>query len=196
VAGVGFEGGHEGAAVEADAGAGVLRGEADGDEAGDAVGAAGRCATTSAMKGCQLRMPDVDAERMAGGGERLPRAVGLGEGPAGERRSFGAGRFAETDLGVAVLQLFDDLVREGAAAGDLGEVFGHLAEDVGGSVGEKKDGCGRALPSSSREAMRWSRSWRKKMVAGTMRNMTPPQAPAVHMKGMLARNPAVGPLMM
>ena len=39
-----------------------------------------------------------------------------------------------------MLEFFHNFVREGAAAGDFGEVFGHLAEDVGGSVGEQKDG--------------------------------------------------------
>ena len=39
-----------------------------------------------------------------------------------------------------MLEFFDDFVREGAAAGDLGEVFGHLAEDVGRAVGEEEDG--------------------------------------------------------
>ena len=34
------------------------------------------------------------------------------------------------------------------------------------------------------------------MVAGTSRNMTPPQAAAVHPKAMLARYPAVGPTKM
>jgi hypothetical protein len=43
-------------------------------------------------------------------------------------------------LGIAVLKFFHNFTREGAAAGDLGEVFGHLAEGVGGSMGEEKDG--------------------------------------------------------
>ena len=43
-------------------------------------------------------------------------------------------------MGVAVLEFGDDRGREGAAAGDFGEVFGHLAEDVGGAVGEEEDG--------------------------------------------------------
>ena len=79
---------------------------------------------------------------MAGGGEGLLEQVGLGEGPAREGRGFDAGGIAQADLGVAVLEFFDHFVREGAAAGDFGEVFGHLAEDVGSSVGEEKDGGG------------------------------------------------------
>ncbi len=44
---------------------------------------------------------------------------------------------------IAVLQLGDDFGREGAAAGDFGEVFGHLAEGVGRAVGEEEDGGSR-----------------------------------------------------
>jgi len=39
-----------------------------------------------------------------------------------------------------VLELGDDRRRERAAAGDFVEVLGHLAEDVGGAVGEEEDG--------------------------------------------------------
>lgn len=53
---------------------------------------------------------------------------------------FGSALFPEADLGVAVLEFFDDFCGEGAASGDFAEVFGHLAEDVGGSVGEEEDG--------------------------------------------------------
>jgi hypothetical protein len=83
----------------------------------------------------------VDAEGMAGRGEGGLKGAGLGEGPTGERRRLGAGGVAEADLGIAVLKFFHNFTREGAAAGDLGEVFGHLAEGVGGSMGEEKDGC-------------------------------------------------------
>ena len=83
---------------------------------------------------------DVDGERRAGRGERGFERASLGERPAGERRRLLAGGFAEANLGVAVLQLLDHFVRQGAAASDLGEVFGHLAEDVGGSVSEQEDG--------------------------------------------------------
>jgi hypothetical protein len=41
-----------------------------------------------------------------------------------------------------VLEFGDDFGGEGAAAGDFGEVFGHLAEGVGGAVGEEEDGGG------------------------------------------------------
>jgi hypothetical protein len=67
--------------------------------------------------------------------------MALGDGPLGEWRGFDAGCFAEADLGVAVLQFFDDFLREGAASGDFAKVLGHLVEDVGGSVGEEKDGA-------------------------------------------------------
>ena len=67
------------------------------------------------------------------------KEVALGEGPAGERWRLLAGDFLEADLGVAVLELFDYGIGEGAAAGDFAEVLGHLAEGVGGSVGEEED---------------------------------------------------------
>jgi hypothetical protein len=41
-----------------------------------------------------------------------------------------------------MLEFGDDRGREGAAAGDFGEVGGHLAEDVGGAVGEEEDSGG------------------------------------------------------
>jgi hypothetical protein len=78
---------------------------------------------------------------MAGGGEGGLERTGLGECPAGKGRGLGTGGFAEADLGVAVLKFFHNFVREGAAAGDLAEVFGHLAEGVGGPVSEEKDSC-------------------------------------------------------
>jgi hypothetical protein len=115
-----------------------LRGEADGDEAGDAVGA------EFADDVGDVRMPvahaGVNTERCSGGGEGLLEQMGLRECPPGKRRSFVAGRFAETDLGVAVLKFFHNFFWEAAAAGNFAEVFGHLAEDIGGSVGEEKDG--------------------------------------------------------
>jgi hypothetical protein len=138
-----FEGGHQGAAIEADRGAGVLRREADGDETGNAVGA------DLADDVCYIRMPvahaGVDMERCSGGGEGLLEQMGLREGPAGERWSFVAGGFAESDLGVAMLKFFHNFFWKAAAAGDFGEVFGHFAEDVGRSVGEEQDGCGVGL---------------------------------------------------
>jgi hypothetical protein len=74
------------------------------------------------------------------------------EGPAGEGRAFGEGFVFETDLGVAVLEFFDDFVGEGAAASDFAEVFGHLAEAVGSSVGQQEDGgiAGRIVGSVHR----------------------------------------------
>ena len=130
--------GHEGAAVKADAGARVLRREADGDDARDAVG------THPADHVFDVRVPvahaRVDRQRMTGSGERGFERAGLREGPAGERRRFNSGLVAETNLGVAVLEFFHHFMREGATSGDLGEVLGHLAEDVWGSVGEEQDG--------------------------------------------------------
>ncbi len=128
-----FGGGHDGAAVEADAGAGVLRGEADGFEFADAFGAhlgddVGDVWDASCA--CRRRREP----------RWLLRGAGLAEGPLGEGWGFGAAGFGEADLGVAVLEFFDDLGGEGAASGDFAEVFGHLAEDVGGAVGEEEDG--------------------------------------------------------
>ena len=51
--------------------------------------------------------PGLDRRRREG----LLEEVGLREGPLGERRGFGAGGFAEADLGVAVLEFFDYFVR-------------------------------------------------------------------------------------
>jgi hypothetical protein len=65
---------------------------------------------------------------------------GLAEGPVGEGRPFGQRLLFEADLGVAVLELLDDVLGHGAAAGDVTEVFRHLAEPVGCAVREEKDG--------------------------------------------------------
>jgi hypothetical protein len=69
--------------------------------------------------------------------------MALGEGPPGEGWGLGARGIGEADLGVAVLELFYYFVGQGSAAGYFAEVLGHLAEDVGGSVGEEED-CGFA----------------------------------------------------
>jgi hypothetical protein len=136
--GIRREGGYKGAAVETDAGTRILRREADGDDSGDAV------AAHLGDDVRDVRMPvahgDVDGQRSAGGRERFSEAVGLGEGPASKRRRLRAGLFPEADLGVAVLEFLDNLLGEGAATGDFGEVFGHFAEDVRSSVGEEENG--------------------------------------------------------
>jgi hypothetical protein len=65
-------------------------------------------------------------------------------------RSFGERFIAEADFGVAVLELFDYVLRHGTTAGDFVEIGGHFAEDVGGSVGEQEDGgflCWMHCPS-------------------------------------------------
>ena len=70
---------------------------------------------------------------------RVQRVSG---GPSGRRSAAEAGLgFGEADLGVAVLEFFDDLGRHGAAAGDLLKILGHLAELVGRAVGEQEN-CG------------------------------------------------------
>ena len=74
--------------------------------------------------------------------EGLLKEAALLESPLREWRAFGEWGCLKTDLGVAVLELLDDVLREGTAAGDLGEVFGHLGEDVRGAVGEEEDGLG------------------------------------------------------
>ncbi len=128
---------HDGCAVEAGAGAGVLRGEAEGLDVSDSVGTHLR--DDVGDEGVPVAHGDVDA----GVGEEVLQEAGLGEGPLGEGRRLGAEGFGEADLGVAVLELFDDLVGKRASSGDLVEVLGHLAEDVGSSVGEEED-CGLA----------------------------------------------------
>ena len=85
--------------------------------------------------GVPVAHADVDRQ-VDGGGE----VAALLEGPASEWRTFGERRLLEADLGVAVLELFDDGLGQGPAVGYLGEIFSHLGEDVGGSVGEQEDG--------------------------------------------------------
>src|SRR6185312_12237404 len=67
------------------------------------------------------------------------KKAALGERPSGERRRLGSRFIAEADGGVAVLEFGDDFGGHRATAGDLGEVVSHLAESVGGAVGEKED---------------------------------------------------------
>jgi len=71
--------------------------------------------------------------------EGLRKQVGLAQRPVGEGWATREWIFAETDLSVAMLQLFDDVRGHGAAGGDVGEILGHLTEAVGGAVGEEKD---------------------------------------------------------
>ena len=121
-----------------------MRGEADGDEAGDTVGA--DLCDYVGDEGVPVAHGGVDGEGIAAGSKGLFEEKGQGEGPTGERWWFFAGDFLQADLGVAMLEFFDDLVGEGAAASDLGEIAGHFTEDVGGSVGkeENSSGGGRA----------------------------------------------------
>ena len=128
-------GGHQGATIEADAGAGVLRGETDGLDGGDAVGA--HLLDDVGDEGVPVAHADIDA-----GAEGFGQQAALPQGPAGEGRAFGEGFIAEADGSVAVLELGDDLFGEGSAAGDAGEIVGHFAENVGGSVSEEEDGAG------------------------------------------------------
>jgi hypothetical protein len=134
----GIERGGEGAAVEAGAGAGVLRSEAEGEDAGDAVGA--HLADYIRDEWVPVAHGCVDRERMACGGEGGFEQAGLGEGPAGEGWGIEGGDVAKTNLGVTVLEFGDNRGREGAATGDFGEVLCHLAERVGGAMGEQEDG--------------------------------------------------------
>ncbi len=138
--GFGLERGGEGAAVEAGAGAGVLRSEAEGEDAGDAFGE--QLVDHVGNEGMPVSHCDVDRHHVAGLLEGKLEQAGLFQRPAGEGRGLGAGRVAEADLRVAVLQLGDNMGWEGPSAGDFGEVLGHLAEDVRGTVGEQEDGGG------------------------------------------------------
>jgi hypothetical protein len=143
--GGGFE---EDAAVEADAGTGVLGGEADGLDVGDAVGT--HLGYDVGDVGVPVAHADVDGEV-----ERFAEELALEEGPAGEGRRLGARGFGEADLGVAVLEFFDDGWGERAAVGDVGEVLGHLAEGVGGAVGEEEDGGFAAGGSAGGGRLGW-----------------------------------------
>ena len=125
--------GVEGTAVKAGRGTRILWGKAEDAGMGDAVGL--HAGYSVSDEGVPVAHADVDRAADLGGQE-----FGLAECPAGEWRAFGEGIVAETDFGVAVLQFFDDRRRHGAAGGDPGEVFGHLAEDIGGAVGEEEDG--------------------------------------------------------
>ncbi len=77
-----FAGPLGGGAIEADAGAGVLRREADGLEAGDAIGAHLR----EHVRDVRVPVAHADIDRNA---ERLAQEAALQQGPAGERRAFG-----------------------------------------------------------------------------------------------------------
>jgi hypothetical protein len=129
-----FGSGHDRSAIEAYAGAGVLRSEAEGFDVGDAVGA------HPGDDIGDVRMPVAHGNVDRGSGEELLQETTLGECPFSEWRRLGAGSFGETDFGVAVLELLDYFVRESATAGDFAEVLGHLAEDIRSSVGEEEDG--------------------------------------------------------
>ncbi len=69
---------------------------------------------------------DVDASSV----KFLFEELTLRGGPLCKVWRLRAGSFAEADLGVAVLEFFDDFVRERAAACHLAEVFCHFAEDI------------------------------------------------------------------
>ena len=77
LSGFGFERGGEGAAVEAGAGAGVLRGEAEGEDAVDAIGA--HFGDDVGDEGAPVAHGGVDAQWMAFGGEGGFEKTGLGE---------------------------------------------------------------------------------------------------------------------
>src|SRR5580698_1904730 len=86
-------------------------------------------------EGVPVAHADVD---LAGGG--FFKEFGLAEGPAGKGRALGQRLFFQADFGITVLELGDDVGRHGAAAGDVLEVVGHLAEAVGRAVCEEEDG--------------------------------------------------------
>jgi len=85
-----------------------------------------------------VRVPvaHADVDRSA---DMLLQEFGLSQGPTGQGRLFGQRFVAQADFSVAVLEFFDDVLGHGAAVGDFGEVFGHVVEDVGGTVGEEED---------------------------------------------------------
>ena len=85
----------------------------------------------------------------------------LGEGPLRQRRRLGARCVEEADLGVAVLELFHDLLGHLAAAGNVGEIIGHFAEHVRRAVGEKEDGSvgGRRLSEGHAVVFHANRRW-------------------------------------
>jgi hypothetical protein len=93
-----------GAAIEADAGARVLRREADGD---DTL----RSLTRNFLdRICDEGLPVAHADENRHL-QRLRKLIGLQKSPAGERR--------ETDQRIAVADLFDDCWRQRTSAGDV-----------------------------------------------------------------------------
>jgi len=96
------QGGFKGLAVEAGGGAGVLGGEAKDAGVGDAVGL--HLGDGVGDVGMPVAHTDID-----GGEDLVFEESALAEGPAGEWRAFGEWLVAETDLGVAVLELLDDV---------------------------------------------------------------------------------------
>ena len=120
--GVGFERGHEGATVEADAGTGVLRGETDRGGRGYSVGA--HLLNDIGDVGLPVAHADVneDADFF------------------GEQLALLQGQFSERALAnqrVTMPYLFDDVVRHGPAADDVAEVGGDVVESLGSAVGEE-----------------------------------------------------------
>jgi hypothetical protein len=127
------DGSHEGAAIEAGGGPGVLWGKAEdtrvfyaiGPHLGDYVDNVGMPVAHGYV--------DFLAKQFA-------EHLALKEGPAGEGRAFGEWFLAKADFGVTMLKFFDDGIRHGASAGDLLQVLGHLAELVGRAVSEQENG--------------------------------------------------------
>ena len=134
-AGCFFEGGLEGFAVEAGAGAGVLGREAEDAGVGDAV------LLHLGDDVGDVRVPVAHAD-VDGLEDLVFEEDGLAESPACEGWTLGEWSFAEADFGVAVLEFFNNSGRHWAAAGYFLEVFGHFAEDVRSAVGEQEDGGG------------------------------------------------------
>ena len=65
------------------------------------------------------------------------------------------------DLGVAVLDLFDDMLRHGAAADDVAQVLGDFVDGAGRPVSEQEDGAFRhGAPHADRaEPEVWRAVW-------------------------------------
>jgi hypothetical protein len=119
-----------GAAIEADAGAGVLRRQADGDDA--LVLLTRNRLDRFGYEGLPVAHADEDRHLQG-----LRKLIGLQKCPAGKWR--------ETDERIAMANLFEDGWRQRASAGDVAQKLGNLVGILGAAVGEQEHGSFRGL---------------------------------------------------
>jgi hypothetical protein len=86
---------------------------------------------------CDIGMPIPHSDVYPGAVKGLLEKATLCKGPLCEWWRFDSGFFVETNLSVTMLKLFDNLLWECSASGDLTEILGHFAKDIGSSMGEE-----------------------------------------------------------